>query len=546
MPGKKSRSWTWMPLLAGAVLVVDLAIGEQPGRGQVAKDLTAQPAQDPTKRTPLPNRTSLCRNCHDQGSRLKPAYSEAEMAEMICRMTELQYYDKGDKHKIAYAQLASERSRNMVKLLGYKNKDESFAIDGTSVGDCLRCHALPEVGKEPVPPEFLADGVTCVACHGAYQEWVDQHADAVTLRALRKQRGGKKDEDPKNWLNLTRKQKEDLKGMTDLWNPVRRTEICASCHIGNYKEKKVVTHAMYAAGHPPLPSFEPASFSDLEPPHWQYLSEQTKAQRDRLQPCDESNLERAELVAISGPMMLRQSMRLFADAANGTGDNHSGPGWPDFARYDCRACHHELKSELKDSAHDEPFAPGRPSEPKWVHVLARVGITGLTDTSEASAKERVRYETLVKKLREAMSAEPFGTGIGTREAAAKLAAWAEELVEHRPKAPFDAKRAWPLLIQLCEEGATKSLDYDSARQLAWAFRAIYHDVIPDDKQRDRNPDIERILSELEGALFLNLSSAKEKTAIEDSLAKRLGQAALFDRAATAALFAALKPFVARH
>ena len=39
-------------------------------------------------------------------------------------------------------------------------------------------------------------------------------------------------------------------------DPVRRTELCLSCHLGSTSENKMVTHAMYAAGHPPLPGFE--------------------------------------------------------------------------------------------------------------------------------------------------------------------------------------------------------------------------------------------------------------------------------------------------
>ena len=63
--------------------------------------------------------------------------------------------------------------------------------------------------------------------------------------------------------------------MTDLWDPVTRGKKCVSCHIGNPdpEEEKVVTHAMYAAGHPPLPGIEVATFSDAQPRHWQYLRE---------------------------------------------------------------------------------------------------------------------------------------------------------------------------------------------------------------------------------------------------------------------------------
>ena len=62
--------------------------------------------------------------------------------------------------------------------------------------------------------------------------------------------------------------------------------------ISAITEKKVIAHAMYAAGSA-LPGFEPATFSELEPRHWQYLREKTQSQRDRLRPMDESNLEHA-------------------------------------------------------------------------------------------------------------------------------------------------------------------------------------------------------------------------------------------------------------
>ena len=61
--------------------------------------------------------------------------------------------------------------------------------------------------------------------------------------------------------------------MIDVRNPVRRAEQCFSCHIGNVEEGKLVTHAMYAAGHPPLPSIEIESFAKQMPRHWRYLDE---------------------------------------------------------------------------------------------------------------------------------------------------------------------------------------------------------------------------------------------------------------------------------
>ena len=66
---------------------------------------------------------------------------------------------------------------------------------------------------------------------------------------------------------MSREEKQKDWGMTDLWNPVNRTQVCSSCHIGDADPDKhrFVTHAMYAAGHPPLPAFETAAFSDSMP-----------------------------------------------------------------------------------------------------------------------------------------------------------------------------------------------------------------------------------------------------------------------------------------
>ena len=175
--------------------------------------------------------------------------------------------------------------------------------------------------------------------------------------------------------------------MTDLWDPVRRTEVCASCHIGNYEQKKIITHAMYAAGHPPLPSFEPANFSDFQPRHWEYLWEKNPNRQKRLQWHDTSNLERAELVAVSGPVLLRESMRLFADQAKANPAQPPGAAWPDFARYDCRACHHELRTGTISQNRVGAAAAGRPADPKWNHALARLGISIMTPAGKNVADE---------------------------------------------------------------------------------------------------------------------------------------------------------------
>ena len=101
----------------------------------------------------------------------------------------------------------------MTRLLGYDVKNSDA---------CLNCHSTAEHGKGKQFYDREADGVTCVACHGASAEWVEIHQRT----------------DQSGWRNLDRRTKQDRYGMIDLWDPVRRAETCASCHIGNHSEAR--------------------------------------------------------------------------------------------------------------------------------------------------------------------------------------------------------------------------------------------------------------------------------------------------------------------
>src|SRR5262249_36585052 len=155
------------------------------------------------------------------------------------------------------------------------------------------------------------------------------------------------------WRGQSRKAKESKYGMTDLWDPIRRTEVCASCHVGNAKEGKVVTHEMYAAGHPPLPSFEIATFGDGMPRHWQLLAQKSKTAQELLQ-YDPRELEQTKLVLISGIQCFRDSMRLLAAQAKKSAEEKQGI---DLAQLDCAACHHDL---IRPSWRQERGYKGKP------------------------------------------------------------------------------------------------------------------------------------------------------------------------------------------
>ena len=64
--------------------------------------------------------------------------------------------------------------------------------------------------------------------------------------------------------------------MTNVRDPVRRTELCLSCHVGDIACGKFVTHDMFAAGDPPLPAFEIETFLEQMPPHWRPVPPQSR------------------------------------------------------------------------------------------------------------------------------------------------------------------------------------------------------------------------------------------------------------------------------
>jgi Cytochrome c554 and c-prime len=500
-------------VLAGfLVLVCGLSL-----RGRDAVDPPALPAHAPSVGpTPGVYRTADCVGCHNQDQ--SPTYKANERDQMMCRMNEWQFYDRHDKHQLAFASLLSGRGQSIAQRLGHKQATEITA--------CLKCHALPEPGPRPSNPDQLAEGVTCVACHGPFIEWVETHPRSILFAirgAAAPPKAGQAD-----WTKLDRKEKEQGFGMTDLWDPARRAETCASCHIGNHAQGKVITHAMYAAGHPPLPSFEVATFSDAQPRHWEYMREKSKPRKDRLNPPhDPRNLEQTQLIVVSSLVSLRESMRLFADEAAADKPDPIGAKWPDFARFDCYACHHELQARAGASSRQvrsRDGAPGRPTSPDWPEILIQLGI-------EASGRQQVAIQDGLRKrrlaaLHETVTARPFGDLECAVPAAICAAEWADSLVKSLKDTVFDTAIARRLLIRLCKMASDPGLDYDSARQIAWAFQIIYHELVPDPKQRDAV--IEHALADIGSDLALKLPSATEQVPIEKTLQERLMVLANFD------------------
>lgn len=428
-------------------------------------------------------------------------------------MNEWSVWNSEDKHKLAYDLLSGERAKMIGKKLG---------IDVTSHQACLSCHSVV-IGEFPQRqlPQFerslfvqfdrKSDGVSCVACHGAYREWILDHQ-------LFK--------DPR-WRFLSRSERERRMGMVDLWNPVTRTRICVSCHVGNHSEGKILTHAMYASGHPRLPGIEIATFSEAMPRHWEYLGEKRRGRLSKVVQAVQGNLdldklEQTELVAVSGLVLLAESLKLFAAEAESNQTRDAlGSKWPDLARYDCASCHDGLRSPSWRS--QRGFSGASPRVPTWPLALVDVAVRAIDPTR---ASERLDdYERRIFAFSSALRAQPYGNRVQAISAARGLAAWADAVLVEVSRAKIDHTVALRMLDGICKRAQAEILDYDSARQLYWAFRTIYAEVA---RERRLTTAIPRTLEELDRQLGFGLPSAGIQEPIEKTLFQRLQAVTRYD------------------
>jgi hypothetical protein len=464
--------------------------------GQIPGKAAAAP--EPPKLAPYIYGARQCQGCHDQQSR--PTYKPEELERWICRMDEFRAFDTKDKHKLAFKGLAGPRGEQMSKLLG---------TDVTKIEACLNCHSTRERGAESQSYSRETDGVTCVSCHGTYAEWVERH-----------QRAGK------DWRDLDRQDKELRFGMTDLWNPVRRAETCASCHVGNFARGRVITHAMYAAGHPPLGGFELATYGDAQPRHWQYLREKTPERLRRLNRPGPHNLEQTQLAAVGAMVVLREWMTSFASEASAAKPDPIGAQWPDFARFDCYACHHELEAKAGASwrqLRHSDGQPGRPTAPAWPMILIQLGIDAAKP--EQVATRGAEFQQHRADFHQGMKLRPFGDLQRLVPAARNTSAWASSVLESLNQTSMTAEQASQMLVSLCKNVRESTPDYDSARQIAWAFRVIYRESVAREK---RDPAIERALDELGVSLALDLAPGANHAPLKSALLVRLRKSAEFD------------------
>lgn len=205
----------------------------------------------------------------------------------------------GDPHAKAFAVLANDRSRAMVKNLRQLKTLEEARPQADAL--CLSCHGPAMLAAGP--KAGADDGFGCESCHGASKKWLGPHTAAAEWAKV----------------GIAEKRKLGFKPM-DTW--ADRAKVCTECHVGSGDRE--VNHDLLAAGHPRL-NFEFDTYYANLPRHWQ-------PERDK---------DRASAWEIGQTASAVAALELLAFRAD---PKHDRP-WPEFAEYDCFACHHDLKAK---------------------------------------------------------------------------------------------------------------------------------------------------------------------------------------------------------
>ncbi len=467
-----------------------------------------------------------CQICHSSAKIPQPDVSNVGAR---VTLTEWTHWEKKDKHAQAYAVLKQPLAQSMAKLLRY---------DVTKDVRCLSCHVgtcevepASMAGAPPtlLPPRksLLEHGVSCQACHGPASRWNDPHHKP-------------KDNNPEQyWPEQSNEYRESL-GFYDAREPIKRAELCLSCHQGHAAQGKVITHEMYAAGHPPLGGFNVDIFAQAMPSHGKPLAERPDLLKRHGLRADESHAARALLT--TSAVALREAVRMLADETVSDGGRHPKAKdaadpvtvWPELALFDCAACHHELRVPSDRTSRSLGMLPGRPSLRAWP-----VSLSSAVDAQSPQA---------LAPLIQALNRQPFGRREVVHQAAIDSLSGLDVQLKTLRQAELRRADNLSRLADWIDLGRRQAHDFESARQWSWAMLNLWQELIADRSALtpEQRAAADPIIAELTSTLQLNLAStsasppAPSTTGVMDAVQAQLSAAHAFRLEAYQALLKSLR------
>lgn len=350
-----------------------------------------------------------------------------------------------DRHRQAFTVLLNKQSRRIEEnLRGGKVKACEDKL-------CLGCHVHPQAAEQQahIP---LSDGVGCESCHGPAEKWKAVHYLP-------------------GWKEKSAAEKQQL-GMVPTKDLLVRAQLCASCHVGS--GERDVNHDLIAAGHPRL-NFEFSAFSSIMPRHWSVREEKARY----------PDFE-ARAWALGQVVSAQAALELLAYRAE---TKHQAP-WPEFAEYNCFACHHDLQAQGWRRPRDQgrgPKAAGTLEWGTWHYSLLPQALEPRADPATTK---------LLAELRKEMD-KPNPSRDKVARIAADGATGLTPWVKRFENRCFDD----PALLQglfseiARDERNLSRAHWDGAAQLYLALAALYHaqgDLDPD----QRDPELKRPLMTL--------------------------------------------------
>ena len=469
--------WKRSMMGLAAIVAAHAAMAEPPRLGTATPE--AEPTQTPKFQYAGSGSCKLCHGLTREQAEQGPYKSSVD----FIKLNESKTWETEDKHSVAYKQLLvlDGRAQRMGRLM-------KVDVTQPSAG-CLGCHSASTAElQERVGDQFdRTEGVSCENCHGPLSAYSYPHTQ-VSFRT----------KSTEEWAKV---------GFVDLRSPERQAEKCLTCHVGNVAEGKLLTHEMYASGHPPLPSIEVATFANLIPRHWWLNSERKDLKLRQALGYEEGQKEQVKMALVGAAVALKVSMKLLADEAGKLGSAPvPGQVWPDYARFDCWSCHHDLKRDgWRQTKGSEELPPGRVPVAEWPLTLVELGIEHLAQSDPAAAALRSDLDRYRKALGEQVAARPFGRPSSVARAADDFAAWADVLTRKLAASKVDRTTASRLLRRLLETASRSTPDYDSARHVGWTVVLLVKEV---GTSLDDRPQIRAILDRLTKGLKLDLPAGR--------------------------------------
>jgi hypothetical protein len=262
-------------------------------------------------------------------------------------LNEYRIWTRARRHSETYRLLENGQSRSIARNLGLPS--------ATTAKVCLDCHA-DNVPADKRGPKFqITDGVSCEACHGGAENWIESHAEP-----------GATHED-----NLAR-------GMYPTESPQARARLCLTCHLGT--DEKFATHDIMGAGHPRL-SFELEAFTANQPAHYEV---------------DDDYRRRKGEIAGFNLWLTGQLQNAVSYLELIRSDFYPGRGqFPELAFYDCHACHHTMDDKRWTPERGGPgVAPGSPRLQDQ-HLLLLEVVAGVLESTATASEIRLAAEAFV-------------------------------------------------------------------------------------------------------------------------------------------------------